>query len=51
MLLMIVGSALVTIVEDRMAANRPSSRPDSASMICRCVIGAWPAVEPPPCLA
>ncbi len=35
---MIVGSALVTIVEDRMAANSPSSSPESASMICRCVI-------------
>lgn len=46
---MISGSALETMVEDRIAANMPSSSPDSASMICRCVMGASP--EPPECLA
>ena len=37
---MISGRALETIVDDRIATNMPSSSPDSASMICRCVIGA-----------
>ncbi len=36
---MISGSALETMVDDRMATNMPSSSPDSASMICRWVIG------------
>ncbi|CAM5228253.1 hypothetical protein SANTM175S_03970 [Streptomyces antimycoticus] len=44
---MISGSALETIVDDRIATNIPSSSPESASMICRWVIGAeesasWP---------
>jgi hypothetical protein len=47
---MISGSALETIVDDRIATNMPSSSPESASMICRCVIGA-PSEDPPPCLA
>lgn len=47
---MMCGSALVTIVDDRIATNMPSSRPEMASMICRCVIGAY-SPEPPPCLA
>jgi hypothetical protein len=37
---MILGSAVETIVDDRIATNIPSSSPESASMICRCVIGA-----------
>ena len=44
---MICGRALETIVEDRIATNMPSSSPESASMICRCVMTgvpvAWPA--------
>ncbi len=47
---MMCGRALETIVDDRIATNMPSSSPDSASMICRWVIGASPW-EPPPCLA
>ena len=37
---MIVGSALVTTVEDSIATNMPISRPDSASSTWRCVIGS-----------
>src|SRR3954468_10630832 len=35
-----VGSALVTIVDDRIATNMPMYRPDSACRICRCDIPA-----------
>ena len=39
----IVGSALVTTVLDSIATNIASSRPERASMISRCVIGAGAA--------
>ncbi|GAB3883765.1 hypothetical protein GCM10027612_16400 [Microbispora bryophytorum subsp. camponoti] len=35
---MIVGSAFDTTVDDRIATNNPSIRPESASRISRCVI-------------
>src|SRR3954469_15042466 len=42
---MILGRAFETTVEDRIATNNPSRRPDSASMISRWVI-AGPAPTP-----
>ena len=41
---MMTGSALDTIVDERNATNIPRSRPTSASSFCRWVIGA-PAAE------
>src|SRR5947209_1570365 len=44
----IVGSALVTIVEARIATNRPRYSPDSARRICPWVIGPARPCSPAP---